>query len=71
MYTSVVFHDNPVSRFQILCGHLTVVLAYTVEERAKRQKNNSEEIAVVIFSDCFYLSLNIFPKTIDINFMEA
>ena len=33
---AAVFHDNPVSRFQILCGHLTVVLAYTIEERVER-----------------------------------
>ena len=60
------------SKFSVATSQLFLhTLLKREGEIKKKKKNNSEEMAVVIFSDCFYLSLNIFPKTIDINFMEA
>lgn len=53
-----------VSRFQILWSYLTAGIVYTVGE------GNSENGAIVIFSDCYNLLFNDFSKTIEINLME-
>lgn len=58
--------DNLVSRFQVLWGHITVGLAYTIGGESGKINKKQEVRAAVIFSDCHHLSLNALPETIDL-----